>query len=93
MSTTPPDGSRPSRKLKVRTGCITCKIRKVKCDEEKPFSRKEMHQIWHNFRTICDYLDTEKAIASGIYGESSRSTTSTSYTDHRCCLSVASNVQ
>ncbi|KAL2807765.1 hypothetical protein BJX63DRAFT_60948 [Aspergillus granulosus] len=23
-------------KLKVRTGCITCKIRRVKCDEGKP---------------------------------------------------------
>ncbi|KAI4722392.1 hypothetical protein E4T48_01332 [Aureobasidium sp. EXF-10727] len=40
MSATPPDGSRPSRKLKVRTGCITCKIRKVKCDEEKPFCKR-----------------------------------------------------
>ncbi|KAI5244495.1 hypothetical protein E4T43_03830 [Aureobasidium subglaciale] len=40
MSATPPDGSRPSRKLKVRTGCITCKIRKVKCDEERPFCKR-----------------------------------------------------
>lgn len=29
-----------SRKLKVRTGCITCKIRKVKCDEGKPWCRR-----------------------------------------------------
>ncbi|EXJ63610.1 uncharacterized protein A1O5_11371 [Cladophialophora psammophila CBS 110553] len=25
---------------KVRTGCITCKIRRKKCDEEKPFCRR-----------------------------------------------------
>ncbi|KAI4750505.1 hypothetical protein E4T52_16938 [Aureobasidium sp. EXF-3400] len=40
MSATPPEVSRPSRKLKVRTGCITCKIRKVKCDEEKPSCKR-----------------------------------------------------
>ncbi|KAK4456057.1 hypothetical protein QBC34DRAFT_287340 [Podospora aff. communis PSN243] len=37
-----PSGARPSQSgrkgsKKVRTGCITCKIRKVKCDEAKPF--------------------------------------------------------
>ncbi|KAI1309181.1 hypothetical protein F5Y03DRAFT_74134 [Xylaria venustula] len=26
--------------LKVRTGCRTCKVRKVKCDEEKPFCKR-----------------------------------------------------
>ncbi|KAI0517926.1 hypothetical protein F5B22DRAFT_635445 [Xylaria bambusicola] len=26
--------------VKVRTGCLTCKIRKVKCDEEKPSCRR-----------------------------------------------------
>lgn len=31
---------RPKRLLKVRTGCITCKIRKVKCDEGKPFCKR-----------------------------------------------------
>lgn len=31
---------RPKRLLKVRTGCITCKIRKVKCDESKPFCKR-----------------------------------------------------
>ncbi|KAK0736908.1 hypothetical protein B0T21DRAFT_153726 [Apiosordaria backusii] len=41
-SMSPPSSSqliRSGRKgsKKVRTGCITCKIRKVKCDEEKPF--------------------------------------------------------
>ncbi|EME49840.1 hypothetical protein DOTSEDRAFT_164590 [Dothistroma septosporum NZE10] len=25
---------------KTRTGCVTCKIRRVKCDEEKPFCRR-----------------------------------------------------
>lgn len=25
---------------KVRTGCVTCKIRHVKCDEAKPFCRR-----------------------------------------------------
>ncbi|KAF5612490.1 C6 zinc finger domain protein [Fusarium sp. NRRL 25303] len=25
---------------KVRTGCITCKVRKIKCDETKPFCRR-----------------------------------------------------
>ncbi|KAK0722907.1 hypothetical protein B0T26DRAFT_239941 [Lasiosphaeria miniovina] len=38
---TPPDSqaTQSGRKgsKKVRTGCITCKIRKVKCDEAKPF--------------------------------------------------------
>ncbi|KFX92860.1 hypothetical protein V490_05138 [Pseudogymnoascus sp. VKM F-3557] len=28
------------RKLKVKTGCITCRIRKVKCDEEKPSCKR-----------------------------------------------------
>ncbi|KAL1843505.1 hypothetical protein VTJ49DRAFT_1376 [Mycothermus thermophilus] len=32
----PPQSGRKGSK-KVRTGCITCKIRKVKCDEAKPF--------------------------------------------------------
>ncbi|KAF9760867.1 hypothetical protein IL306_004076 [Fusarium sp. DS 682] len=27
----------PSRKTRARTGCMTCRIRKVKCDESKPF--------------------------------------------------------
>lgn len=31
---------RQKRLLKVRTGCITCKIRKVKCDESKPFCKR-----------------------------------------------------
>ena len=31
---------RQKRLLKVRTGCITCKIRKVKCDECKPFCKR-----------------------------------------------------
>lgn len=31
---------RSKRLLKVRTGCITCKIRKVKCDEGKPFCKR-----------------------------------------------------
>ena len=26
--------------MKVRTGCHTCKVRKVKCDEEKPYCRR-----------------------------------------------------
>ncbi|PMD33314.1 hypothetical protein L207DRAFT_547973 [Hyaloscypha variabilis F] len=28
------------RKTKVKTGCATCRIRKVKCDENKPFCQK-----------------------------------------------------
>ncbi|SPQ22550.1 e5e08d0d-3454-4405-aeb2-365dbff5eb0a [Thermothielavioides terrestris] len=35
-STWPPHSGRKGSK-KVRTGCITCKIRKVKCDEAKPY--------------------------------------------------------
>lgn len=31
---------RPKRLLKVRTGCVTCEIRKVKCDEGKPFCKR-----------------------------------------------------
>ncbi|KAF4335664.1 sterol uptake control 2 [Fusarium beomiforme] len=27
----------PSRKTRARTGCMTCRMRKVKCDESKPF--------------------------------------------------------
>ncbi|TVY41805.1 Transcriptional regulatory protein [Lachnellula subtilissima] len=27
-------------RTKVKTGCITCRIRKVKCDENKPFCQK-----------------------------------------------------
>ncbi|CZR64470.1 uncharacterized protein PAC_14368 [Phialocephala subalpina] len=36
------DGSRRRRafKPKTRTGCITCRIRRIKCDEEKPHCRK-----------------------------------------------------
>ncbi|KAF3769947.1 hypothetical protein M406DRAFT_248656, partial [Cryphonectria parasitica EP155] len=35
-SATPASSGRKGSK-KVRTGCVTCKIRKVKCDETKPF--------------------------------------------------------
>ncbi|KAK4167550.1 hypothetical protein QBC43DRAFT_341912 [Cladorrhinum sp. PSN259] len=35
---TPHSGRKGSKK--VRTGCITCKIRKVKCGEEKPFCNR-----------------------------------------------------
>ncbi|PTD02211.1 hypothetical protein FCULG_00012166 [Fusarium culmorum] len=35
-SQSPPASGRKGSK-KVRTGCITCKIRKVKCDEAKPY--------------------------------------------------------
>ncbi|KAG9256853.1 uncharacterized protein F5Z01DRAFT_672085 [Emericellopsis atlantica] len=35
-STPPAPASRRKGNKKVRTGCITCKIRKVKCDEAKP---------------------------------------------------------
>ncbi|PMD40506.1 hypothetical protein L207DRAFT_459127 [Hyaloscypha variabilis F] len=31
---------RRARKPKVRTGCVTCKLRRVKCDEGKPFCLK-----------------------------------------------------
>ncbi|KAI1069291.1 hypothetical protein LB507_008644 [Fusarium sp. FIESC RH6] len=36
-SQSPPKQSGRKGSKKVRTGCITCKIRKVKCDEAKPF--------------------------------------------------------
>src|SRR3954470_12179261 len=29
-----------AHKPKVRTGCVTCKVRRVKCDESKPFCLK-----------------------------------------------------
>ncbi|KAF7561621.1 hypothetical protein G7046_g2510 [Stylonectria norvegica] len=38
QSSSRPSGRKGSKK--VRTGCITCKIRKVKCDEEKPHCRR-----------------------------------------------------
>ncbi|KAH8805480.1 hypothetical protein F5884DRAFT_799421 [Xylogone sp. PMI_703] len=31
---------RPVKKLKVKTGCITCRIRKVKCDEGRPSCKR-----------------------------------------------------
>ncbi|KAH8783640.1 hypothetical protein BGZ57DRAFT_735625, partial [Hyaloscypha finlandica] len=34
---------------KVRTGCLTCKIRRVKCDEGKPACKRCIR-----FRTTCD---------------------------------------
>ncbi|KAK0649717.1 hypothetical protein B0T16DRAFT_445421 [Cercophora newfieldiana] len=38
------DGSVPRkrnvRRTKVKTGCATCRIRKIKCDETKPFCKK-----------------------------------------------------
>src|SRR5271156_3905141 len=40
MSEPGPDVNLPirkrARKPKVRTGCVTCKIRRIKCDEVKP---------------------------------------------------------
>ncbi|RGP70260.1 transcription factor [Fusarium sporotrichioides] len=36
-SQSPPKPSGRKGSKKVRTGCITCKIRKVKCDEAKPY--------------------------------------------------------
>ncbi|KAF5705005.1 transcriptional regulatory moc3 [Fusarium mundagurra] len=36
-SQSPPKASGRKGSKKVRTGCITCKIRKVKCDEGKPY--------------------------------------------------------
>ncbi|KAF8859327.1 hypothetical protein BDZ45DRAFT_650332 [Acephala macrosclerotiorum] len=43
MGETPEEGGSRRRrafKPKTRTGCITCRIRRIKCDEEKPHCRK-----------------------------------------------------
>ncbi|KAK0109470.1 hypothetical protein ONS95_002162 [Cadophora gregata] len=34
-----PTGSRRSH-AKVRSGCVTCKVRRVKCDEQRPFCKR-----------------------------------------------------
>ncbi|EXK44519.1 hypothetical protein FOMG_03228 [Fusarium oxysporum f. sp. melonis 26406] len=44
---------------KVRTGCITCKIRHLKCDEAKPFCRR-----CHNDKMKCDGYAPPKPEAS-----------------------------
>ncbi|TPX10828.1 uncharacterized protein E0L32_008217 [Thyridium curvatum] len=61
-SDSPPQRSAPSGRKgskKVRTGCITCKIRKVKCDETKPFCLR----CTKTGRKCDGYLDP-KALAS-----------------------------
>ncbi|EHK42430.1 hypothetical protein TRIATDRAFT_34766 [Trichoderma atroviride IMI 206040] len=35
-----PCGSRCEKRIQVKTGCRTCKIRKLKCDEERPSCRR-----------------------------------------------------
>ncbi|KAJ6783813.1 hypothetical protein PWT90_06119 [Aphanocladium album] len=40
MVDAPPPKRSIKSKAKVKTGCRTCRIRKVKCDEEKPFCKK-----------------------------------------------------
>ncbi|KAL2127921.1 hypothetical protein VTI74DRAFT_9984 [Chaetomium olivicolor] len=52
--TRPPHSGRKGSK-KVRTGCITCKIRKVKCDEAKPFCMR----CTKTGRRCDGYLDTK----------------------------------
>ncbi|KUI56246.1 Transcriptional regulatory protein moc3 [Cytospora mali] len=55
-SSSPPERVVPSGRKgskKVRTGCITCKIRKVKCDEAKPFCLR----CSKTGRTCDGYLD------------------------------------
>ncbi|GAB1320414.1 hypothetical protein MFIFM68171_10624 [Madurella fahalii] len=50
----PPHSGRKGSK-KVRTGCITCKIRKVKCDEAKPFCMR----CTKTGRSCDGYLDAK----------------------------------
>jgi hypothetical protein len=40
-----------ARKPKVKTGCITCKIRRVKCDETKPECRRCIKFGMYHFMT------------------------------------------
>ncbi|EWY80973.1 hypothetical protein FOYG_15265 [Fusarium oxysporum NRRL 32931] len=47
-------GNRRKPHFKSRTGCRTCRSRKVKCDEERPSCRKCLKRSLQ-----CDYLDAD----------------------------------
>ncbi|EFQ26013.1 hypothetical protein CGRA01v4_14432 [Colletotrichum graminicola] len=50
-----------SSKPKVRTGCKTCKIRRVKCDEARPICER-----CHKARIVCDGYDAPSTLGDTV---------------------------
>lgn len=76
-----------AQKPKTRTGCLTCKSRHIKCDEQKPFCRRCVHvgRICEGYATVRENTVAERAHMALYPRPASNTTYAHTAVDHNLC--------